>query len=68
MPKPTTHSAAILHGVGRDLVVEERSTPSPRPGEVLVQTHAIGLNPIDWKRQAFGIFVSSFPVVLGAGE
>lgn len=68
MAKPATHSAAVLHAIGSGLVVEERLTPSPGPGEVLVRNHAIGLNPIDWKRQAFGIFVSSFPVILGAGK
>ena len=68
MSNSATHSAAVLHGIGSNLVVEERPTPSPGPGEVLVRNHAIGLNPIDWKRQAFGIFVSSFPVILGAGK
>lgn len=68
MPKTATHSAAILQAVGSDLAAEERPTPSPGPGEVLIRNYAIGLNPIDWKRQAFGLFVSSFPVILGAGK
>lgn len=39
--------------------------PTPEKGEICVRTKAIGLNPVDWKRQTFGLLVESWPVVLG---
>lgn len=40
--------------------------PVPGPDEVCIRTKAIALNPVDWKIHAFGILVSSWPVVLGS--
>ncbi|KAI9573299.1 chaperonin 10-like protein [Boletus coccyginus] len=51
--------------------VGTKAVPTPGPGEILVKEAAIGLNPIDWKIQAYGIFVADFPAILGsdaAGE
>ncbi|KAK7444346.1 hypothetical protein VKT23_015358 [Stygiomarasmius scandens] len=44
---------------------------SPGPGELLIKVHAVALNPLDWKVQAYGIFYEDYPLVLGndvAGE
>ena len=59
--------AALLPAVGTDLVIKERPVPTPGSDEVLIRNHAIGLNPIDWKRQAWGFMISSYPTILGAG-
>lgn len=67
MTRSETHSAAVLHAVGSDLVIERRPTPSPGPGEVLLRNHAIGLNPIDWKVQAMPNELAVLPLVLGTG-
>ncbi|KAF8131865.1 chaperonin 10-like protein [Boletus edulis] len=51
--------------------VGTKAIPTPGPGEILVKEVAVGLNPVDWKIQAYGIFVSEFPAILGsdaAGE
>lgn len=44
--------------------------PVPGPGEVLVEVHAAGVNPVDWKRRAGfpapGAPPVRFPVVFGA--
>lgn len=68
MAKPATHSAAVLHAVGSNLVIEQRPTPSPGPGEVLIRNRAIGLNPIDWKVQAVSHPLACLPLVIGTGR
>ena len=59
--------AALVPAAKAELVVGERPIPTPGPDEVLVRNHLIGLNPIDWKRQLSGMFISSYPAVLGTG-
>ncbi len=46
-----TMSAIRLHTYGGPevLVKDEVPRPEPAPGEVLVQVHAAGINPLDWK-------------------
>lgn len=68
MASKVNNHAAFLHAIGSDLVVEDRQVPTPGPGEVLVRNHAIAVNPIDWKRQAWGVVIKSFPLVLGTGK
>ena len=68
MAKPATHSAAILRAIGSSLVIEQRPTPSPGPGEVLIRNRAIGLNPIDWKLQAVPHPLAVLPLVIGTGR
>jgi len=53
------------------LEVGTKARPSPGPGEILVREVAVGLNPLDWKIQAYGLFATEFPAILGrdaAGE
>jgi len=59
--------AALLPAARAELVVEERPIPTPGPDEILVRNHFIGLNPLEWKRQLTGMFISSYPAVLGTG-
>ncbi|KAK4234101.1 chaperonin 10-like protein [Achaetomium macrosporum] len=65
MSNMVTNLAAVLPSAGSSLVVEERAIPAPGPDEVLVRNRAIAVNPLDWKRQAFGLFVSEYPIILG---
>jgi NADPH:quinone reductase-like Zn-dependent oxidoreductase len=60
--------AAVLHAIGTPLVLEERPIPSPGDGEILVRNRVIAVNPVDWKRQAWGFAISSYPVILGGGK
>ncbi|KAK0642199.1 chaperonin 10-like protein [Cercophora newfieldiana] len=57
--------AALLTAPTADLTVEERFIPVPGPGEILIRNHALGMNPIDWKRQAWNFLISSYPTILG---
>ena len=64
--------AAVIHRFGATdcFVVEERPTPIPSQGEVLVEVHAASVNPIDLKTR-IGQGVSHFwpethfPIILG---
>jgi len=39
---------------GEPLVALGLPTPDPKPGEVCVAVHAVGVNPVDWKMREFG--------------
>lgn len=59
-----------IHGYGgpEQLRLEERVRPEPAAGEVLVQVHATGVNPLDWKiRQGLmqGVTPVAFPYIPG---
>ncbi|KAK3356754.1 chaperonin 10-like protein [Lasiosphaeria hispida] len=60
-----TNLAAVLASPKTDFLVQERPIPSPGPGELLIRNHAVGLNPIDWLRQAMDFLISSYPAILG---
>ncbi|KAF5342142.1 hypothetical protein D9611_002034 [Ephemerocybe angulata] len=68
---PTHHNALIQEKKGGDLVLATLSVPEPKADEVLVKVHAAALNPVDWKIQKVGYFITQYPTVLGidiAGE
>ena len=46
---------------------EVRSLPVPRPapGQLLVKVEAAAINPADWKIKDFGLFMESYPLILG---
>jgi NADPH:quinone reductase-like Zn-dependent oxidoreductase len=55
------------YGDERVLQVVEVPTPEPAPDEVLIQVHAAGVNPMDWKiRDGAGVrFGLQLPIFLG---
>ena len=62
--------AVVLHEYGppANLKYEDFETPKPNEGEVLVQVHAAGVNPIDWKIRSGAmknLFPTPFPAILG---
>lgn len=58
--------AAVLPSAATNLTIQQRPIPNPSPDEILIRNHAIGLNPIDWKRQLIGLYIASYPTVLGS--
>ena len=60
------NSAAILKQPKERLIVEERHVPRPQASELLVKNHAVAINPVDWKIQSSGHFISKYPIVLGS--
>ena len=67
MAKHTPNVAALLAAIGADLILGERPVPTPGSDQVLIRNHFVAVNPIDWKRQAWGLNIPSYPAVLGAG-
>ena len=48
-----------------DFVIQAVAVPNFFPSEVLVRVESIALNPVDWKIQEQGVFVSTYPAILG---
>lgn len=67
MTSQTINRAAILPGKDLDLIIQEREIPTPGPTDVVVRNHYIPVNPLDWRRQAWGLYTPHFPLVLGQG-
>jgi L-iditol 2-dehydrogenase len=64
---PATVRAAVLVRAG-EVVVEQRPTPHPAPGEVAIQVHAVGVCGSDthyYDHGRIGRFVVENPLVLG---
>ena len=59
--------ALLLTSKKGPLAIGTRPIPQPGKGQVLVKIKAVGLNPVDWKIQDYGIFVpdDGYPAVLG---
>lgn len=60
-----THKALYLLEKHGEFAVRDVETYKPGPGELLVEAKAIGLNPLDWKIQEVGLFVTEYPAILG---
>ena len=54
-----------LEEAGGSLALRETSIPKPGPGQLLVKAESVALNPLDWKRIEFGLYIQSYPTVLG---
>jgi NADPH:quinone reductase-like Zn-dependent oxidoreductase len=62
--------AVVLHQYGppSNLVLEEVADPTAGPNQILIELHAAGINPIDWKMRsgvAREVFPVEFPAILG---
>ncbi|KAG9258128.1 chaperonin 10-like protein [Emericellopsis atlantica] len=59
---PQSQRVLLLHGKGQQYQVHaDGDVPQLRYGDLLVEIHAIGLNPIDWKSAAFGFGLPQLP-------
>lgn len=64
---PKTQKAFHLPARDSELVVGDAfAVPTPTRNEVLIKIHAVSLNPVDWKIRAHGLYVKTFPAVIGA--
>ncbi|KAK4499172.1 hypothetical protein PRZ48_009685 [Zasmidium cellare] len=66
-----SNQAAWLDGKAQKLRVAPADIPKPGPDDVVIKNHAVAINPVDWKIQDYGLFIQSWPNVLGedvAGE
>lgn len=62
---PPTQKALLLPKKFGDLVIGDVPIPQPGPGEIRIRILASALNPVDWKVHKEGIFVDTFPAILG---
>ncbi|RDX56944.1 GroES-like protein [Lentinus brumalis] len=61
----TQQKALVLQAKQGEFALKTRDVPQPGPGDVLVKNVAVGLNPVDWKIQTWGLFVEKYPAILG---
>lgn len=61
----SNQAAWLVEGKGKPLKVDEAELWKPGPDEVLIKVSAAAVNPIDWKMQDYGIFVQSYPAIMG---
>ncbi|KAI4187867.1 MAG: hypothetical protein L6R41_002529 [Letrouitia leprolyta] len=62
----STHPAVILESKGSPLTIGNRPTPNPGPNDVLIEVKSIALNPIDNLMREAGLFIDSYPTVIGS--
>lgn len=59
--------SCVLYGI-KDLRLEEREVPEPKPGELLIKVHTVGVCGTDihyWKCGEIGPFKPGKPMILG---
>ncbi|KAK9449307.1 chaperonin 10-like protein [Limtongia smithiae] len=60
-----THLAYYLPAAGAPAELIQRATPTPGPGELLIETKAVALNPLDWYQRGWGFHIKH-PAVIGS--
>ncbi|GAD97001.1 hypothetical protein NFIA_022990 [Paecilomyces variotii No. 5] len=60
-----THLAAVSLAEGKPFELQTRLTPKPGPGELLIAVKSIALNPADVCMRDQGLFISTYPTVVG---
>lgn len=61
----SSHLAAVALSKGQPFEVQARTTPKPGPGELLIAVKSIALNPADGIIRSTGLFIPSYPTVIG---
>ena len=60
-----THLAAISPAKGQPFELQTRPTPKPGPDELLIAVKSVALNPADVIMRDQGLFIPTYPTVLG---
>ncbi|KAH8691168.1 chaperonin 10-like protein [Talaromyces proteolyticus] len=60
-----THFAAVSPAKGQPFKIQTRPTPKPGPGELLIAVKSIALNPADGYMRNQGLFIHTYPAVIG---
>ncbi|KAA1476196.1 GroES-like protein [Dentipellis sp. KUC8613] len=58
--------ALLVLSTGEPFTIGTRPIPRPGPGQVVVKVEATALNIVDFAMQRLGLFVQTWPTVLGA--
>jgi NADPH:quinone reductase-like Zn-dependent oxidoreductase len=62
---PTEQKALLLDSQQGNFTLGISKVYRPGPRQLLLKVKATALNPVDWKIQKFGFFVTDFPAVVG---
>ncbi|KAK7224047.1 hypothetical protein V2G26_012050 [Clonostachys chloroleuca] len=65
------NKAAWIDAKGTNFRVGDAPMPSPGPGEIVIRSRSVAINPLDWHMQDWGVFIKEWPSILGcdvAGE
>lgn len=62
---PSQQRALLLESQQGNFVLGTNKVHKPGPGQLLLKIKATALNPVDWKIQKYGVFVSEFPAIVG---
>ena len=68
---PSNTAAWLVAEKKHPFEVKDAPYPKPTVDEIVVKSHALAINPVDWKIQRENIFPLTFPTILGcdvAGE
>ncbi|PYH38271.1 alcohol dehydrogenase [Aspergillus neoniger CBS 115656] len=60
-----THLAALLPSKSSTLTLTTRPTPTPGPNDLLIAVKSIALNPADAIMRETGLFIPTYPTVIG---
>lgn len=60
-----THLAAVSPAKGQPFEVQTRPTPKPGPDELLIAVKSVALNPADAYMRDQGLFIPTYPTVIG---
>lgn len=60
-----THLAAVSPAKGQPFELRTRPTPKPGPGELLIAVKSVALNPADGYMRNQGLFIPTYPTVIG---
>lgn len=64
-PTSQHQKALFLSERQGQFILATHEVPVPEAGELLVRVQSTALNPVDWKIQAHGGFITEYPAVLG---
>lgn len=59
------NKAAFVEAQSQALVVKNAPYHPPGPHEVVIKNHAVAINPVDWQMRDMGVFIESYPTVVG---
>ncbi|RLL96315.1 hypothetical protein CFD26_105603 [Aspergillus turcosus] len=60
-----THLAAVSPAKGQPFELQTRPTPKPGPDELLIAVKSVALNPADAYMRDQGLFIPTYPTVIG---
>jgi NADPH:quinone reductase-like Zn-dependent oxidoreductase len=60
-----THLAVVALAKGEPFELQTRPTPKPGPDELLIEVKSVALNPADGHMRDRGVFMSTYPTVIG---